>query len=220
MKVRKDMSASDCDHDCAITASPQDDRYRRVLWGALGINLAMFAVEIAASFLSASVSLRADALDFLGDAANYALALAVFDMALRRRAAAALLKGGVMGAFGAWVVGSTIYHAVFATVPQAEIMSTVGFAAFAANIAVTALLYRYRRGDSQALSVWLCTRNDCLVNLAVIAAGAGVWASGTPWPDIAVAAVIAWLGLSSAARVIRLALRERRGSAAAVATGE
>ncbi|HJU19251.1 MAG TPA: cation transporter [Stellaceae bacterium] len=214
------MSASCCNRDCSAAASPPDDRYRRVLWVALGINLAMFAVEIAASLLSASVSLRADALDFLGDAANYGLALAVFGMALRWRASAALVKGGVMGAFGAWVAGSTIDHAISATVPKAEVMSTIGFVALAANLAVAALLYRYRRGDSQALSVWLCTRNDCLVNLAVIAAGAGVWASGTPWPDIAVAAVIAWLGLSSAVRVIRLALREMRGSATAIAARE
>ena len=211
------MAASCCDGDCSGPASSPDERYRRILWVAFGINLAMFVVEIVASLLSASVSLRADALDFLGDAANYALALAVFGMALRWRAAAALLKGGVMGAFGLWVAGSTIDHAIVAAVPRAEIMSAVGFAAFGANLAVAALLYRYRRGDSQALSVWLCTRNDCLVNIAVIAAGAGVWASGTPWPDIAVAAAIAGLGLSSAVCVIRRALREMHASTAAVA---
>ena len=202
------MGGNCCDDDCAEPPPRQDERYRRILWIAFAVNLTMFVVEIVASLVSASVSLRADALDFLGDAANYALALAVFGMALRWRAGAALLKGGVMGAFGLWVAGSTIYHAIVATIPQAEVMSAVGLVAFTANIAVAALLYRYRRGDSQALSVWLCTRNDCLVNLAVIAAGAGVWASGTPWPDIAVAAVIASLGLSSAVRVIRRALGE------------
>ncbi len=205
------MGASCCDDGCSASASRPDERYRRILWVALGINLAMFFVEIVASFVSASVSLRADALDFLGDAANYALALAVFGMALRWRAGAALLKGGVMGAFALWVAGSTIYHAIVAAVPQAEVMGAVGVAAFAANVAVAALLYRYRGGDSQALSVWLCTRNDCLVNLAVIAAGAGVWASGTPWPDIGVAAVVACLGLSSAVRITRRAFREMRG---------
>jgi Co/Zn/Cd efflux system component len=168
----------------------------------------MFFVEIAASFVSGSVSLRADALDFLGDAANYALALAVFGMALRWRASAALLKGTVMGAFGLWVAASTVYHAIYATVPTAEVMSVIGFVALVANFTVAALLYRYRQNDSQALSVWLCTRNDVLVNIAVIAAGAGVWAMGTAWPDIAVAAVIAYLALSSAVRVVRRALHE------------
>lgn|SRR5487761_380589 len=211
------MSTGCCDGGCAAPALRPDKRYRRILWVALGINLAMFFVEIMASLFSASVSLRADALDFLGDAANYALALAVFGMALRWRAAAALLKGGVMGAFGLWVAGSTVDHAIVATIPQADIMSTIGFVALAANVAVAALLYRYRRGDSQALSVWLCTRNDCFVNLAVIAAGAGVWVSGMPWPDIAVAAVIAYLGLSSAVRIIRRALHEMRAGAATVA---
>jgi Co/Zn/Cd efflux system component len=211
------MGASCCEDGCSAPAPRPDERYRRILWVALGVNLAMFAGEIVASLVSASVSLQADALDFLGDAANYALALAVFGMALRWRASAALLKGGVMGAFALWVVASTTYRAIVATVPQAEIMGMVGAAAFAANVAVAALLYRYRRGDSQALSVWLCTRNDCLVNLAVIAAGAGVWASATPWPDIAVAAAVAGLGLSSAARVIRRALHEMRASPAPVA---
>jgi Co/Zn/Cd efflux system component len=202
------MSASCCDHGCSSSAPKPDSRYRRILRTALGINLAMFFVEIAASLVSDSVSLRADALDFLGDAANYALALAVIGMALRWRASAALLKGGIMAAFGLWVAASTVDNAVYATVPRAEVMGVIGFVALAANLTVAALLYRYRQSDSQALSVWLCTRNDVLVNLAVIAAGGGVWASGTHWPDIAVAAVIAYLGLSSAVRVVRRALHE------------
>jgi Co/Zn/Cd efflux system component len=180
----------------------------------------MFVVEIIASLRSKSMSLRADALDFLGDAANYALALAVFGMALRWRAAAALVKGVVMGAFGVWVAASTVYYAVAAVVPKADIMGAIGLTALAANVAVAALLYRYRQSDSQALSVWLCTRNDVFVNLAVIAAGAGVWASGTHWPDIAVAAVIAFLGLSSAARIIRQALGEMRSSPGAAVPAE
>jgi Co/Zn/Cd efflux system component len=180
----------------------------------------MFLVEIAASVMSKSMSLRADALDFLGDAGNYALALAVFGLALRWRAAAALIKGVVMGAFGVWVAGSTVYYAVAAVVPQAGIMGAIGFVALGANLTVAALLYRYRQSDSQALSVWLCTRNDVFVNLAVIAAGAGVWASGTHWPDIAVAAVIALLGLSSATRIIRRALGEMRSYSPAAMPAE
>jgi Co/Zn/Cd efflux system component len=213
------MSAGCCDHGCSSSPPTADARYRRILWIALAINLSMFVVEIGASFVSGSVSLQADALDFLVDAANYALALAVFGMALRWRASAALLKGAVMGAFALWVAASTVYGAVHATVPTAELIGAIGLVALAANFIVAALLYRYRQSDSQALSVWLCTRNDVLVNIAVIAAGAGVWASGTAWPDIAVAAVIAYLGLSSAVRITRQALHEM-GSAPAPAAAE
>lgn len=198
-----------CDHDCC--PPPQtDNRYQRILWAALAVNLVMFAVETAASIIAGSVSLRADALDFLADAANYAVALAVFGFALHWRARAALLKGGVMGLFGLWVAISTINHAVTATVPRAEMMGGIGLLALTANLTVAGLLYRYRAADSQAMSVWLCTRNDCIANIAVMIAGAGVWLSGTPWPDIAVAAIIAYLGLSSAFRVIRQARSELR----------
>jgi Co/Zn/Cd efflux system component len=195
-----------CDHDCSAPAP--DHAYRRILWAALGVNLVMFGVEIVASIIAGSVSLRADALDFLGDAANYAVALAVVGLALHWRARAALLKGAVMAVFGLWVAASTVHHAVTATVPFGEMISAVGLLALAANLGVAAMLYRYRMADSQALSVWLCTRNDCIANIAVIAAGTGVWLSGTPWPDIAVAAIIAYLGLSSALRVIRQARQE------------
>jgi Co/Zn/Cd efflux system component len=195
-----------CDQGCA---APTIDRsYRRVLWAALAVNLAMFGIEFVASIAAASVSLQADALDFLADAANYAVALVVVGLALHWRARAALLKGAVMGAFGLWVAGSTIHHALAGTVPHAGTIGAVGLLALAANLAVAGLLYRYRASDSQALSVWLCSRNDCIANFAVIAAGAGVWASNTAWPDIAVAAVIALLGLSSAFRIIRRAMSE------------
>ena len=197
-----------CNHDCH--APNTDTRYRRILWVALGLNAAMFLIEIVASVIAGSVSLRADALDFLGDAANYAIALAVVGLALNWRARAALLKGSVMGMFGLWVAGSTIYSAVTATVPKAEVMGAIGLLALAVNLGVAGLLYRYRGADSQAPSVWLCTRNDCIANIAVMLAGAGVWASATAWPDIAVAAIIACLGLSSAVRVIRQALLEMR----------
>jgi Co/Zn/Cd efflux system component len=202
------MSSNCRDH--SHSSPPTDSRYRKVLCTALGINLAMFAVEIVASIIAGSVSLRADALDFLADAANYIVALAVVGLALRWRARAAMLKGGVMGLFGLWVAGGTLYSAITASVPKAEVMGVIGMLALAANLAVGGLLYRYRESDSQALSVWLCTRNDCIANIAVILAGAGVWMSAGPWPDIAVAAMIAALGLSSAMRVILYACDELR----------
>jgi len=174
-----------CDHDCPPAETGR--RYRRILWVALGLNAAMFLVEIVGSIVAGSVSLRADALDFLGDAANYAVALAVVGLALHWRAKAALLKGSVMGIFGLWVAASTIYSAVTAAVPKPEIMGAIGLLALAVNLGVAGLLYRYRGADSQTLSVWLCARNDCIANIAVMLAGAGVWASATGWPDIAVA---------------------------------
>ena len=209
------MSANRCDQGCH--APNIDSRYRRILWVALGINVVMFLVEIFASFAAGSVSLRADALDFLGDAANYAIALAVIGLSLRWRAGAALLKGGVMGLFGLWVAGSITYNIIIATVPQAEVMGVIGLLALAANVSVATLLYRYRQSDSQAMSVWLCTRNDCIVNIGVMLAGAGVWVSGTPWPDIIVAAIVAYLGISSAVRVVRRAIDEIRGPLASYA---
>jgi Co/Zn/Cd efflux system component len=202
------ITVSCCDHDCQPPET--GGRYRQILWVALGLNAAMFLIEIVASVFAGSVSLRADALDFLGDAANYALALAVVGLSLRWRARAALFKGSVMGMFGLWVAASTIYSAVTATVPKAEVMGAIGLLALAVNLGVAGLLYRYRTTDSQALSVWLCTRNDCIANIAIMLAGAGVWMSATAWPDIAVAAIIAGLGLSSSIRVIRQATLELR----------
>ncbi len=205
------MSSNCCEDACASAAV--DERYRKILWAALAVNLTMFVVELVSSYRAGSVSLRADALDFLGDAGNYAVALVVVGRALQWRAGAAVLKGGVMALFGLWVAGGTIFSAIVATVPKAEIMGGIALLALAANLGVAALLYRYRGGDSQAVSVWLCTRNDCLVNIAVMAAGAGVWASATHWPDVIVAAIIASLSLSSAQRVIKQALGELRAPA-------
>lgn len=206
------MSAC-CDRACHAPP-PANDPYRRVLWVALGINAVMFAVELVASFVAGSVAVQADALDFLGDAGNYAVSLLVLGMAIAWRARAALLKGTAMGLFGLWVLRSTVSAAITGTPPQAEIMGAIGFVALAANALVATLLYRYRNDDANRLSVWLCSRNDVIANLAVILAGAGVWASGTPWPDIAVAAVIAVLGLTSAARIARTALAELQAGTA------
>jgi Co/Zn/Cd efflux system component len=204
------MSTCSCHSEETGATTQEDPRYRRVLWIALVLNAAMFLVEIAGSVLSGSISLQADALDFLGDAANYAVGLIVLGMAAQWRARAALGKGLVMGAFGAWVAANTVWHAAFGTVPQAELMSGIGLLALAVNVAVTVLLFRYRRGDSNQLSVWLCTRNDAIANVAVIFAGIGVWLTNTHWPDIAVASVIAVLGLSGSYQVIDKARSELR----------
>jgi Co/Zn/Cd efflux system component len=204
--------------DCCCTPPPLNlglDRakvaaYRRVLWAVLAINSAMFTVDVAAGLMAGSASLQADALDFLGDAANYAISLLVVGMALRYRASAALAKGATMGALGVWVIATVIWHAVHGTLPNAFTMSAVGLAALAANAASFGLLWAYRHDDANMRSAWICTRNDVLGNLAVLLAALGVFGTGTGWPDIIVAAIMAALALHGATSVIRQSLGELR----------
>ena len=184
--------------------------YRRVLWAVLAINAVMFLVEIGAGLVAGSVSLQADALDFFGDAANYAISLMVVGMALRYRATAALAKGATMGLFGLWVIGAVVWHAIHGTLPSAFAMGAVGFAALAANAASFGLLWAYRDGDANMRSAWICTRNDVLGNLAVLLAALGVFGTGTGWPDIIVAAIMAALALQGATIVVRQSLTELR----------
>lgn len=204
------MAGACCDH--APAPESRTDGFRRVLWIALAVNAGMFLVEGISGLLGNSVSLQADAVDFLGDAANYGLALAVLGLGLVHRARVALLKGVSMGVFGLWVMGNATYNSFVLALPSAAVMGGVGLLALVANVAVAVLLYRHRNGDSNRRSVWLCTRNDAIGNLAVMLAATGVFASGTPWPDLAVAAVMAVLALSSSYRVIRQAIGEIAGA--------
>lgn len=196
-------------HTCTPPPAPTDARYRRVLWAALLINAAMFAVEIGAGLRAGSVSLLADAIDFLGDAANYGVSLWVLGLSVRHRAGAALLKGASMGLFGLGVLGRALWSLAQGEVPQAATMGAVGALALLANVAVAAMLYAWRQGDASMRSVWLCSRNDAIGNLAVMAAALGVFGTGQAWPDLLVAAVMGGLALSGAASVIRQAWRER-----------
>jgi Co/Zn/Cd efflux system component len=178
----------------------------------LAINAAMFLVEIGAGVAAGSASLQADALDFLGDAANYAISLLVVGMALRYRATAALAKGATMGVFGLWVIGTVIWHLMRGTLPSAFTMGAVGFAALVANAVSFGMLWVYREGDANMRSAWICTRNDVLGNLAVLFAAVGVFGTGTGWPDIIVAAIMATLALQGAATVLRQSTDELRAS--------
>src|SRR5215475_6207111 len=202
------MSASCCHHH----HDPQQGNpaFKRVLWIVLAINAVMFLVEIGAGVAAGSASLQADALDFLGDSANYAISLFVVGMALRYRATAALLKGATMGVFGLWVIGTVAWHAMHGTLPNAFTMGTVGLAALVANAASFGLLWAYRTGDSNMRSAWICTRNDVLGNIAVLLAAVGVFGTGTGWPDVIVAAIMAALALQGAAVVARQAAEELR----------
>ncbi|MES2511787.1 MAG: cation transporter [Pseudomonadota bacterium] len=201
-------------HNHATDTSDYSPRYRKILWIALVVNAAMFAVEIGAGFRSGSVSLLADAIDFFGDAANYAVTLAVLSMAVQWRSRAALLKGISMLGFGLFVLGKTIWGAMLGVTPEAVTMGTVGLLALIANVAVAALLYSYREGDANMRSVWLCSRNDAIGNVAVMIAALGVLGTRTAWPDLAVALVMALLAISGGWSVLRQARTELRGVAA------
>jgi Co/Zn/Cd efflux system component len=204
-----------CDHCHSNDPHRGNPAYRRVLWAVLAINAAMFLVEIGAGLAAGSASLQADALDFFGDAANYAISLLVVGMALRYRAMAALAKGATMSLFGFWIIGTVIWHALHGTLPSAITMGAVGFAALGANAISFGLLWAYRDGDANMRSAWICTRNDVLGNVAVLVAAAGVFGTGTGWPDVIVAAIMASLALQGAWLVIQQSLNElRHGSLA------
>ncbi|MEG8219550.1 cation transporter [Sphingomonas sp. HH69] len=189
-----------------------DPRWRRAVWIALIINAIMFGVEIFAGVTAHSAALKADALDFLGDSANYAISLGVAGMALTWRARAAMLKGATLFALGAWVIGSTGYAAFAGTLPQAETMGIIGGLALAANVAVAFILYRFRSGEANMRSVWICSRNDAIGNVAVVAAAFGVFGTGSGWPDLIVAAILAMLGISGGIQIMRQAGAELRSA--------
>ena len=185
-----------------------DPKWRRILWIALLINGAMFLVEIVAGVAADSRALQADALDFLGDSANYAISLTVAGMAIAWRARAAMLKAATMLAFGLWILGSTIWGFIDGSAPHAETMGMIGVVALAANVAVALMLYRYRTGDANMRSVWICSRNDAIGNLAVMGAALGVFGTGQGWPDLLVAAIMAMLAIGGSAEVFRHARRD------------
>ena len=200
------MTGGCCDNDVKFEGLSAS--YKRALWAVIAINGGMFLAEMGAGVFAGSQALKADALDFLADSATYAITLFVIGMPLVWRARAALLKGLSLGAMGLWVLGSTAYRVFVLGVPQAEVMGAVGFLALAANLTSMLLLLKYRNGDANVRSVWLCSRNDAIGNVAVIFAAGGVWVSGTAWPDLIVAGVMASLFLWSSAQIVRQARYE------------
>lgn len=199
--------SSGCNHQLTgfdgVSAS-----YKRALWLVIAINAAMFAIEMTAGLLAGSQALRADALDFLADSATYAISLWVIGRPLVWRARAALLKGASLAALGLWVLASTGYQVMVQGVPQAHVMGAIGVLALIANLASVLLLVKFRDGDANVRSVWLCSRNDALGNIAVILASLGVWATASAWPDLIVAGAMASLFLWSSVQIIGQARRE------------
>ena len=206
------MSIHCCDHDTPKTETIVNlPRYRKILWIALIVNAAMFLVEIGAGLQADSLSLLADAVDFAGDALNYAVSLAVLASALAWRARAAIAKAVSMMGFGLYVLGAAVWSVWHGEVPQAMTMGAVALLALTVNVAVAWMLYAFREGDANMRSVWLCSRNDAISNLAVLMAALGVLGTGSAWPDLAVASLMAMLALHGGWTV----LRQARGELAA-----
>lgn len=197
-----------CGHNAKFDGVSND--YKRRLWIVIALNAAMFLVEMTAGHLAKSQALQADALDFAADALTYGISLAVIGASLRARTNAALFKGISLLLMGLWVFGSTVYRVFYGGVPTAEIMGGIGFLALLTNLASVLLLIRYKDGDANVRSVWLCSRNDAIGNLAVMFAALGVWGTATGWPDLIVATIMAGLFLSSAFQIVRQAKAERR----------
>ena len=187
-----------------------DPRYTRILWTVIAINGAMFLTEMVAGQLAGSQALKADALDFLADTVTYGLSLAVIGASLRTRSMAALFKGVSLFAMALWVFGTTLYQTLVLGVPKAEVMGVIAVLALAANVASVLLLRPYKDGDANVRSVWLCSRNDAIGNVVVMAAALGVWGTTSAWPDLAVAGVMAGLFLTSSVQILRQALAEYR----------
>ena len=204
--------------ECGHSHNPNkanSPRYRKILWAALIINLAMFGIEIGAGFKSGSTSLLADAIDFFGDAANYGVSLAVLSAGVVLRARAALLKGVCMMAFGLFVLGRAAWMYSLGGTPEAFTMGSIGLLALIANVAVAAMLYAYREGDANIRSVWLCSRNDAIGNIAVMLAALGVLATASAWPDLLVASGMAVLALTGGWSVVKQAWGEIKHAQAA-----
>lgn len=202
------------EHCCASACAPsvsKNPRYRHVLWIALVVNALMFGVEIMGGMQASSTSILADAIDFFGDAANYGVSLFVLSLGALWRSRAALLKGLCMGIFGSFVLAKTAWSITAGTLPDPVTMGAIGLLALVANLGVAALLYAFRSGDANMRSVWLCTRNDAIGNAAVMLAAAGVFGSGSGWPDWLVAGLMGMLALSASVTVIRQSRREIRG---------
>jgi cation diffusion facilitator family transporter len=190
-----------CCHDKAEAVAQLHARQSATLRVVLAANAAMFAVELVAGLVAGSVALLADSLDMLGDALVYGFSLYVVARGAAWKARAAVVKAAVMALFGLFVLGQLVYKLFQPQLPAYETMGVVGALALAVNGLCFALLWRHRAEDINMRSVWLCSRNDVVSNVAVLLAAAAVLATHSPWPDIAVGALICALFLRSAWQV-------------------
>jgi cation diffusion facilitator family transporter len=200
----------DDDNDDLLAFDGMSDDYKRRLIAVIAINATMFVVEMVAGTLAGSQALKADALDFFADSVTYGASFLVLGLSLRTRSLVALGKGASLLLMGLWVLGTTVHRVFVMGVPEAEVMGVVGFLALVANVASVVILVRYKDGDANVRSVWLCSRNDAIGNVAVMVAALGVWGTATGWPDLIVAAIMASLFLTSATKILRQAWHEYR----------
>ncbi|WP_415892422.1 cation transporter [Neptuniibacter sp. PT8_73] len=206
------MAGSCCNANHTKSAL-EDGRFRKALWIALLINASMFIIEIIAGLNASSASLLADAIDFLGDSANYVISLSVLSMGMLWRSRAALIKGSTMLLFGIAVLLKVLWDAFNGQTPEPVTMGIIGLLALVANVTVAIMLYTFRSGDADMRSVWLCSRNDAIGNVAVMIAAAGVLGSGQAWPDLLVATIMGLLATSSGISVIKQARLEIKSQA-------
>lgn len=209
------MGADCCGNNVKFDGLSAD--YKRRLWLVIFINAGMFLVEMGVGVLAGSNALQADALDFLADSATYGISLAVIGASMRTRGFAAIGKAASLSLMSLWVLAMTAYHVLIVGVPRAEVMGIVGILALAANVTSVLILMRYKDGDANVRSVWLCSRNDAIGNVAVMLAALAVWATATKWPDLIVAALMAGLFFYSSVRILQQSLYEiRTGHSSAV----
>lgn len=201
------MASCSCDN---VKFEGISNRYKRVLWVVIFINAFMFIIEFSAGFMANSRALQADALDFLGDTLTYTITFLVIGHSAKWRSGAALFKGTSLLLMGLWVAGSTFYNVFFAQTPNEAIMGSVAISAFVANVVSALLLMRYRDGDANVRSVWLCSRNDAINNLLVLMAAGVVYFTQSHWPDLIVAFLMSIIFLHSATLIIKQAWKERR----------
>lgn len=207
------MSAK-CGHDISFDGT--SPAYKRAIWMVIGLNAGMFMVEILGGQMANSLALFADAMDFLADAATYGISLLVIGMPLAIRAKTALAKGISLSLMGLFVLGGTIYNLFILDVPEFSTMGIIGLMALIANLLSVVILYRFKDGDSNIRSVWLCSRNDAIGNIMVMLAAGAVYYSHSALPDLIVAGLMSSLFLSSSYNIIRQAREELRTG---VATG-
>jgi cation diffusion facilitator family transporter len=202
------------EHEVALMA----DGMGRVLRLVLAINAAMFVAEFVGGILAHSSALIADSVDMLGDALVYAMSLYALRRSDRWRAGAAVVKGGVIAAFGIGVFAEAVVKLVYGVTPLAGVMLAFGLIALVANLTCFGLLYRYRRQDLNMSSIFECSRNDVIANVGVLAAAIGVYWFASVWPDVLVGSAIAIVFFRSALRVLRQAWPQfRSGALAALA---
>lgn len=201
----------------ATCCAPNVDRnnppaWRKTLWAALAINAGMFLLEIYAGATADSRALLADAMDFFGDAANYAISLVVAGMSITWRARATLVKGATLVLLGGFVLAAAVFAAIGGSSPGPQTMGIIGTLALLANVAVAAMLFGFRAGDANMRSVWICSRNDAIGNVAVVAAAVGVFGTGTAWPDLLVASILASLGFWGGTQIVLQARGELKSA--------